>query len=105
VLARVLGTAPLRWLGDRSYVIYLLQVTGAITVSAVFPTLTGMRYFLMVMVVVVVLSDVVHRWVELPGIRLGKRLAHDRSAWRSVPAESQPAELANKPTDSPAAPR
>jgi peptidoglycan/LPS O-acetylase OafA/YrhL len=71
--------APLRWLGDRSYSIYLLQVIASWIAHGLFPLLGGPRFFLVVLLVVIVLADGMHRWVEVPSIRFGKRLIDRRS--------------------------
>ena len=88
--SRALSIAPLRWLGDRSYSIYLLQVTGGTIVAAVFPALNGLRYFLVAVFVILVLADAMYRWVARPGIRLGKRLADHHLRARAVPPLTQP---------------
>jgi peptidoglycan/LPS O-acetylase OafA/YrhL len=78
----VLTWKPLRWLGDRSYSIYLLQVLASWLAHGILPAIGGPRYFLIVLVIVIVFADAMHRWVELPSIRLGKRLI-DRRALRA----------------------
>jgi peptidoglycan/LPS O-acetylase OafA/YrhL len=74
--------APLRWLGDRSYSIYLLQTIASWAAHGVFPLLGGPRFFLVELVIVIVLADAMHRWVEVPSIRFGKRLV-DRMSLRA----------------------
>lgn len=81
--ARVLSIRPLRWLGDRSYSIYLIQVIGGGVVDAMFPALGWPRFFVVV-AVVIVFADVIHRWVEVPGIRLGKKWIDHLDAGREA---------------------
>ena len=80
--SRVLSAPPLRWMGDRSYSIYLLQVLAGELVVGVVPGGPSLRTFIAVVIVVLILADVLHRWVELPGIRLGKRLVDRRARSR-----------------------
>lgn len=81
--AKALALGPLRWLGDRSYAIYLLQVVALIVITAVFPGIQGLRYLILVSAVVIILADVAHRWVELPSIEWGRSLVRRRSLRRS----------------------
>lgn len=82
--SRALGSLPLRWLGDRSYSIYLTQVIAGQIVTASFPTQPTLIAFPVILLVVVVLADVLHRWVERPGIALGRRWVRARASRREV---------------------
>ncbi|MEV6716362.1 acyltransferase [Lentzea sp. NPDC051208] len=77
----VLSTAPARFVGDRSYSLYLFQgiagfmVAGLLPRFAVYGTLTAV----VVTLVSLLLADVVYRWVEHPAIELGRRIIARRS--------------------------
>lgn len=76
---RILSLAPLRWLGDRSYSLYLVQVLGAAVVIGLLPAQQpGITRAFLVILVSAIIADVLYRAVELPGIRLGKALATRR---------------------------
>jgi peptidoglycan/LPS O-acetylase OafA/YrhL len=72
----LLGTAPMRFVGERSYSLYLLQgpvhfvVVQAVPGLAVNRTVTALTVFF----VGLAIADLIHRWVEKPLIDVGKRL-------------------------------
>jgi peptidoglycan/LPS O-acetylase OafA/YrhL len=94
--AGVLSTRPLRWLGDRSYSIYLVQGVAGAMVSGVFRGSPGLHFFAIELVVVIVLADAMHRWLELPSIRFGKRWI-DRRAIRGSEASARALILGAQP--------
>ncbi len=48
------------------------------------PPHPSVRLLLVVMVLVLILGDALHRWLELPCIRLGKRIVDKRALRRSA---------------------
>ncbi|MCO1599553.1 acyltransferase [Micromonospora sp. RHAY321] len=77
VLARGLGLRPLVFIGERSYSMYLVQSIAARVAIGLLPAM-GRRstaVFLGAVVVALVVADVLYRWVELPMIEVGRRLA------------------------------
>ncbi len=79
--ARVLSCAPLRWLGERSYSIYLVQVLAGILVTVMF-AMPELDYTKTVMVVAVsaLMADLIFRNVERPSIELAKAVTRRRRA-------------------------
>jgi peptidoglycan/LPS O-acetylase OafA/YrhL len=93
----LLGTAPMRFVGERSYSLYLLQgpvhfvVVQAVPGLVVNRTVTALTVFL----VGLAIADLIHRWVEKPLIDAGKRVIarkEARRADREAAAEQPPAE-------------
>ncbi|MDG4756487.1 acyltransferase [Micromonospora sp. WMMD710] len=77
VLARGLGLRPLVFIGERSYSMYLIQSIAARVAVGLLPAM-GRRstaVFLGAVVVALIVADVLYRWVELPMIEVGRRLA------------------------------
>jgi peptidoglycan/LPS O-acetylase OafA/YrhL len=72
--ARALSTRPLRWLGARSYSLYLCQVLAAWTVYALLPGLAATAMVIATIVVGLVGADFLYRYVESPMIRMGRRV-------------------------------
>ncbi|MET7964525.1 acyltransferase [Micromonospora zamorensis] len=76
VLARGLGLRPLVFVGERSYSMYLIQSIAARAAIGLLPALgRGTGVFLGSVVVALIAADVLYRWVELPMIETGRRLA------------------------------
>ncbi|MGW3893001.1 acyltransferase family protein [Micromonospora chokoriensis] len=77
VLASGLGLRPLVFVGERSYSMYLIQSIAARAAIGLLPALGGHStgLFLGAVVVALIAADVLYRWVELPMIELGRRLA------------------------------
>ncbi|WP_344868565.1 acyltransferase [Amycolatopsis ultiminotia] len=88
----LLSTAPMRFVGERSYSLYLLQGPVHFAVIQAVPQLAEQRFLsaLTVFVVDLAISDLIHRWVEQPMIRTGKRLIARRHA-RTGRKTAQPA--------------
>ncbi len=72
--ATALSTRPLRWVGARSYSLYLCQVLAAWTVYALLPKLTSTAMVIATMVVGLMIADFVYRFVESPMIKVGRQL-------------------------------
>lgn len=92
-----LGSRPMLWVGRRSYAVYLFhtqmihiseKVVDRLPLSG---AVAGAAVFLLALPASLVVADVVHRLVERPLIRVGRRLAGrpDRTGVPSV--ESRPA--------------
>jgi peptidoglycan/LPS O-acetylase OafA/YrhL len=77
--ATALSTTPLRWLGARSYSLYLCQVLAAWTVYALLPGLSTTGMVIATIAVGVVGADFLYRYVESPMIRAGRRLERGRA--------------------------
>jgi peptidoglycan/LPS O-acetylase OafA/YrhL len=79
--ARFLANPVLKFIGDRSYSLYLVQILAAITAQALFPKdPRGHVHMLITVAIGLVVADVMYRWVEQPMIRLGRRLTARREA-------------------------
>jgi peptidoglycan/LPS O-acetylase OafA/YrhL len=76
--ATALSTRPLRWLGARSYSLYLCQVLAAWTVYALLPHLTATAMVIATAVVGLIVADFLYRYVESPMIRAGRRFESGR---------------------------
>ncbi|WBB66881.1 acyltransferase [Micromonospora sp. WMMD812] len=76
-LARGLGLRPLAFVGERSYSMYLIQTIAARTAAGLVPAIghRGTGLFLGALVVGLLGADVLYRWIELPMINVGRRLA------------------------------
>ncbi|MEV4056742.1 acyltransferase [Amycolatopsis sp. NPDC049688] len=72
----LLGTAPMRFVGERSYSLYLLQGPVHFVVVQAVPGLAENRTTsgLVVFLVGLAIADLIHRWVEKPLIDVGKRV-------------------------------
>ncbi|WP_181408393.1 acyltransferase [Schumannella sp. 10F1B-5-1] len=71
----VLSAAPLRWIGARSYSLYLIQTVAAVTVGQVIrPAHIGWGGALVALAASLLAADLIYRYVEQPMIRVGKRL-------------------------------
>jgi peptidoglycan/LPS O-acetylase OafA/YrhL len=75
-VARLLSLAPFRFVGERSYSLYLLQGVAAIAVAATIPQLAPHRTLTAVAVTLaaMAMADLLYRWVELPMIEVGRRI-------------------------------
>ncbi|GGU19679.1 acyltransferase family protein [Lentzea flava] len=85
----LLSTAPMRFVGDRSYSLYLFQGIAGFMVGALLPRFQvyGTLTAVVVTLASLLLADVVFRWVEHPAIELGRRIIARRS---KMPAAVNP---------------
>jgi peptidoglycan/LPS O-acetylase OafA/YrhL len=75
-VTRFLGTAPMRWLGQRSYGIYLIHTLALTVCTKALPGGVPARSVWVgigCLVLTLGASEVAHRAVEMPFIRLGRR--------------------------------
>ncbi|MEH1168211.1 acyltransferase [Micromonospora sp. CPCC 205539] len=77
VLARGLGLRPLVFVGERSYSLYLIQAVAARAAAGLMPAIAhkSTAFFVATTVVALLAADLMYRWVELPLIEVGRRLA------------------------------
>jgi peptidoglycan/LPS O-acetylase OafA/YrhL len=75
VLGRLFGGRFLSWWGERSYSLYLVQGLAGWALAMVLPVFGNLRLLSGIAVVLAsaVMADVVYRWIEMPGIQLGRR--------------------------------
>ncbi|MEV6880105.1 acyltransferase [Amycolatopsis sp. NPDC051128] len=95
------GTTPLRFVGERSYSLYLLQGPVHFVVVQAVPGLAPHRTVSAVTVFLVglAIADLIHRWVEKPLIDVGKGLIARQEARRAERgADRRPAEPRTGPT-------
>jgi peptidoglycan/LPS O-acetylase OafA/YrhL len=86
-IAWLFSTPPMRFIGERSYSVYLLQGVAASVVALSIPQLGVHRTLtaLVVTVVALIVSDVLYRWVEVPMIDVGRKVV----AWRKTRADGR----------------
>ncbi|SDZ21121.1 Peptidoglycan/LPS O-acetylase OafA/YrhL, contains acyltransferase and SGNH-hydrolase domains [Amycolatopsis xylanica] len=86
----VLSLAPMRFIGERSYSLYLLQGVAGIAVAATIPQFSAHRTLTAVAVTLVSLAmaDMLYRWVEQPMIGVGRRIVARRHAKIAARRES-----------------
>ena len=84
-LTWVLSLAPMRWIGERSYALYLIQQLAAAVVAAALPQFGTHRNLTAVAVTIagLLMADVLYRWVELPMIDVGRRIIARRQERRA----------------------
>lgn len=73
-ITRLLSCAPMRFLGERSYSLYLVQIAAGTLIWELSPSLSGMWRALAVTTLGVLLADLLYRTVEKPMITLGRRV-------------------------------
>ncbi|MFS8100810.1 acyltransferase [Lentzea alba] len=75
-LAKFLSLAPMRFIGERSYGLYLVQQLAAIVLMAVMPMFKVERTLSAIAVTIVslMIADMLYRWVEQPMIEVGRKL-------------------------------
>jgi peptidoglycan/LPS O-acetylase OafA/YrhL len=81
LITRALATRPMRWLGRRSYGIYLIHTLALTVAEKVVPGGLPVRTLWLgigCLALTLVASDVAHRLVEVPFIQLGRRWAGRR---------------------------
>ncbi|HEY2669961.1 MAG TPA: acyltransferase [Rugosimonospora sp.] len=81
---RLLALAPMRFIGARSYSLYLVQSLAAHAAGGLL-VVGGHSRFVLVAVIALALADVLYRWVELPMIKVGRRFCETRKPPGSVP--------------------
>ncbi|WP_309115009.1 acyltransferase [Saccharothrix sp.] len=76
----VLSTAPMRFVGDRSYSLYLVQGIAHFIVVLTIPrfAVNGTLTAIVVVAVSLLMADVVYRWFEQPAIAMGRRIIAQR---------------------------
>jgi peptidoglycan/LPS O-acetylase OafA/YrhL len=79
-IAAVLATRPMTAIGERSYSLYLVQGLAGFAVAAMVPALATARTLTAVAVWIVslLIADLLHRWVELPFIAVGRHATRRR---------------------------
>ncbi|WP_184693340.1 acyltransferase family protein [Saccharothrix tamanrassetensis] len=72
----LLSTAPMRFVGDRSYSLYLIQGVAHFIVVLTIPrfAVNGTATAVVVVVVSLLMADLVYRWFEQPAIALGRKI-------------------------------
>jgi peptidoglycan/LPS O-acetylase OafA/YrhL len=87
-LAWVLSLAPLRFIGERSYSLYLMQGVVAVALAGAIPQFAPHRTLTAVAVTIVGLlaADLLYRWVEVPMIDVGRRIIARRRAKKAEAA-------------------
>lgn len=89
-IVRGLGSGPMRWLGRRSYGMYLIHPLALTVLTKAVPGGAPDRLLWVgigCLVLTLVASDLAHRWVETPFIRLGRRWSA-RSGTAPVPVHA-----------------
>jgi peptidoglycan/LPS O-acetylase OafA/YrhL len=91
-LAWVLSRRPMRFVGERSYSLYLMQGVVAVVVAGAIPQFAPHRTLTAVAVTIVGLlaADLLYRWVEVPMIDVGRRIIARRRAKKIEPAAEAP---------------
>jgi peptidoglycan/LPS O-acetylase OafA/YrhL len=86
-LAWVLSLRPMRFIGERSYSLYLMQAVVAVALAGAIPQFAPHRTLTAVAVTIVGLmaADLLYRWVELPMIDVGRRIIVRRRAKQAPP--------------------
>ncbi|MEU4804890.1 acyltransferase [Actinosynnema sp. NPDC023587] len=89
----LLSTAPMRFVGDRSYSLYLIQGVAHFIVVLAIPrfAVNGTSTAIVVVVVSLLMADLVYRWFEQPAISLGRKIVKRYKPQPGPPAEPLPA--------------
>jgi peptidoglycan/LPS O-acetylase OafA/YrhL len=91
---RILANPVLRFIGDRSYSLYLIQGLAGMVARGLFPAdHYGHTLALITALIALAMADLLYRWVEQPMIAVGRRLTGRRApaAPGQVPATAIPA--------------
>jgi peptidoglycan/LPS O-acetylase OafA/YrhL len=75
----ILGLGPITWLGRVSYSLYLVHTPVAYFCSAWLGERSPYLAFAVFVIITAIVSELSFRWIEAPGIRLGRRLTRDRA--------------------------
>nr|WP_254896907.1 acyltransferase family protein [Amycolatopsis sp. Hca4] len=88
-LAWLLSRRPMRFVGERSYSLYLMQNIASVVVAGAIPQFTQDRTLTAVAVTVAGLlaADLLYRWVEVPMIDVGRRIIERRRAKKAAAAD------------------
>lgn len=91
-VAWLLSRRPMRFVGARSYALYLVEGIVATVLGAAIPQFTSRHTLTAVAVTVAGLlaADLLHRWVEVPMIDVGRRFVARRRARKAAPAAEVP---------------
>jgi peptidoglycan/LPS O-acetylase OafA/YrhL len=86
-LVWILSRRPMRFIGERSYSLYLMQGVVAVAVAGAIPQFAPHRTLTAVAVTIVGLlaADLLYRWVEVPMIDVGRRVIARRRAKQAAP--------------------
>ncbi|MCR6484555.1 acyltransferase [Amycolatopsis sp. OK19-0408] len=95
-LAWVLSLKPMRFIGERSYSLYLVQLVIASVLGGAIPQFAPQRTMTAIAVTVVGLmaADLLYRWVELPMIDVGRRIIERRRAKKKAAPAAETTEPA-----------
>ena len=75
-VARVLDHAAIQWLGRISYSLYLIHIPMLVLLYALFSTYLPISFIVLAGVAISLpVATVLHQFVEVPSVRLGRRLA------------------------------
>jgi peptidoglycan/LPS O-acetylase OafA/YrhL len=87
-LAWMLSLRPMRFIGERSYSLYLIQSVVGVSLAAAIPQFGPLRTLTAVAVTIVGLmaADLLYRWVEIPMIDVGRRIIARRRAKKAEAA-------------------
>ncbi|WP_103353685.1 acyltransferase [Amycolatopsis sp. CA-128772] len=87
-LAWILSRRPMRFVGERSYSLYLMQGVVALALAGAIPQFAPHRTLTAVAVTIAGLlaADLLYRWVEVPMIDVGRRIIARRRAKKITPS-------------------
>ncbi|WP_091319368.1 acyltransferase family protein [Amycolatopsis tolypomycina] len=87
-LAWTLSLRPMRFVGERSYSLYLVQAVASMAVAGAIPRFAtrGTLTAVAVAIVALLAADLLYRWVEVPMIDAGRRIIARRRAKKANPA-------------------
>ncbi|RKT53001.1 acyltransferase family protein [Saccharothrix australiensis] len=88
----LLSTAPMRFVGDRSYSLYLIQGVAHFIVVLTIPrfAINGTATGVVVILVSLLMADLVYRWCEKPAIAWGRAIINRRGQRRAARPEPLP---------------
>lgn len=105
-LLPLLANPVMRFIGERSYSLYLVQAITGTMIAATFPVLRIERTATVIAVTIasLIVADVLYRWVEMPMIGVGRdlitKLDSRKAAKKDTPADakSEDSEDSREPT-------
>lgn len=95
-LLPLLANPVMRFIGERSYSLYLVQALTGTMIAATFPVLRIERTATVIAVTIasLIVADVLYRWVEMPMIGVGRdlitKLDSRKAADKDTPADAKP---------------